>query len=59
MAEVYFRSNFAITTAVRFVYGLLQSSKQFLNQNSDAYVYLAFWWRRYLLAHYVCALRFL
>ena len=27
--------------------------------DSDANVYLAFWWRRYLLAHYVCALRLL
>ena len=29
------------------------------DQNSDAYVYSAYWWRCYLLAHYVCALRFL
>jgi len=34
-------------------------TNSFLDQNSDANVYLAFWWRRYLLAHYVCALRFL
>jgi hypothetical protein len=29
------------------------------DEMSDAYVYSAFWWRRYLLALYVCALRHL
>jgi hypothetical protein len=34
-------------------------TNSFPDQNSDAYVYSAFVWRRYLLAHYVCALRLL
>ncbi len=34
-------------------------ANSFRDQNSDAYVYSAYWWRCYLLAHYVCALRFL
>jgi hypothetical protein len=34
-------------------------ANSFLDQSSDANVYLAFLWRRYLLAHYVCALRLL
>jgi hypothetical protein len=32
---------------------------RFFDQNSDALVYSAFVWRRYLLALYVCALWFL
>ncbi len=34
-------------------------ANNFFDQNSDANVYLAFRGRRYLLAHYVYALRFL
>ena len=34
-------------------------ANSFGDQNSDAFVYSAFVWRRYLLALYVCALRFL
>jgi hypothetical protein len=34
-------------------------ANSFFDQNSDAFVYLAFKWRRYLLAHYVFALRVL
>jgi hypothetical protein len=34
-------------------------ANSFFDQNSDAFVYLAFKWRRYLLAHYVFALRLL
>jgi hypothetical protein len=32
---------------------------RFLDQITDAFVYSAFCWRRYLLAQYVFALRFL
>jgi hypothetical protein len=42
---------------VRSVYGLLRSHKQVFDQTKDAYVYSAFWWRRYLLALNVCAPR--
>jgi len=34
-------------------------ANRFRKQNSDAFVYSAFCWRRYLLARYVFALRFL
>ena len=34
-------------------------ANSYFDQNLDAYVYSAYCWRRYLLAHYVCALRFL
>ena len=33
--------------------------QQPIDQNKDAYVYSAFWWRRYLLALNVCAPRYL
>ena len=42
---------------VGFVYGLLRSHKQVFDQTKDAYVYSAFWWRRYLPALNVCAPR--
>jgi hypothetical protein len=34
-------------------------ANSFFDQNSDAFVYLAFKWRSYLLAHYVFAPRLL
>jgi hypothetical protein len=34
-------------------------ANRFRKQNSDAFIYSAFGWRRYLLARYVYALRFL
>jgi len=34
-------------------------ANSYCDQGSDAFVYSAFVWRRYLLALYVCALRFL
>ena len=34
-------------------------TQQSIDQNKNAYVYSAFWWRRYLLALNVCAPRHL